>query len=409
MRKLYLFFLVIFYSPIIVFVTMYFNLFYPKKNVRLLPVNFSRIGGIYQLFWYLKLKNSKKISKNNLDIFFVGDDYKHNSFWLKIWKRSFNFSKFSSFWKIYYLLKKKLNYKFDKSIEEYSCLQNQYLSKANQNIFNNMSKDEENKIVNSKAVNLIFSNKEKEIGNSYLNKYKTSDYKFVCFHSRDSSYLKSYMPDKDWSYHNHRDCNINNYELAIKNLSKKGITCFRTGSITKDKLKFSNSKIIDYANNNDRSDFLDIYLGAKCYMSVYSECGITVIPELFDRPVVYTNWPGLNISSFNPNSLIIFKKFYSEKKKRFLSFKEINNLENCGNSSVHNLEEKGIKLIENTPDEINDAVFENLNRLQGNWKETHEETKLQNKFWSLFQHRFIKSNTLRIGSKYLLKNPELLN
>ena len=103
------------------------------------------------------------------------------------------------------------------------------------------------------------------------------------------------MPDKDWSYHNHRDCNINNYELAIKNLSKKGITCFRTGSITKDKLKFSNSKIIDYANNNDRSDFLDIYLGAKCYMSVYSECGITVIPELFERPIVYTNWPGLSI------------------------------------------------------------------------------------------------------------------
>ena len=145
----------------------------------------------------------------------------NNSFWLKIWKRSFNFSKFSSFWKIYYLLKKKLNYKFDKSIEEYSCLQNQYLSKANQNIFNNMSKDEENKIVNSKAVNLIFSNKEKEIGNSYLNKYKTSDYKFVCFHSRDSSYLKSYMPDKDWSYHNHRDCNINNYELAIKKFEQK--------------------------------------------------------------------------------------------------------------------------------------------------------------------------------------------
>ena len=89
------------------------------------------------------------------------------------------------------------------------------------------------------------------------------------------------------------------------------------------------------------------------------------------------------ISSFNPNSLIIFKNS-TQKKKRFLSFKEINNLENCGNSSAHNLEEKGIKLIENTPDEINDAVFENLNRLQGNWKETHEETKLQKSFGHYF-------------------------
>ncbi len=409
MKKFSLYCLTVFHFPIILLVTFYFYLFHPKKIIRLLPINFSRIGGIYDLFWYLKYKNVKKFENNYLDIFFIEDDFKHNKFWLKIWKRSFNIQRFKSFWKIYYLLRRKINYKFDRSIEDYSSFQNQYLSKVNQKIFKNITQDEQIKISNSKAPKLTFSQMELNAGSSYLAKFKTSDYNYICFHSRDSSYLKSYMPNKDWSYHDHRDCNINNYEQAIKNLDKKGFVCFRTGTATKEKINFKNDRIVDYANSKDQNDFLDIYLGAKCFMSVYSECGITAIPELFDRPIVYTNWPGLNISAFNSNSLIIFKKFYLEKEDRILSFKEIDKLENSGNISFYNLKEKGITLIENSPDEINDAVNENYFRLKGLWKENNEANKLQNKFWSLFPHRIIKSKTLRIGSDFLLKNPELLN
>jgi len=409
MKKIFLYFLVIIYLPAIILITLYFHLFHSKKIVRLLPINFSRIGGIYQFFWYQKYKNVKKIDYNYLDIFFIGEDFKHNKFWVKIWKRSFNIQKFTSFWKIYYLLKKKINYQFNKSIELYSFFQNPHLSKKIQNIFKNISKDEEIKISNSKAPSLTFLKKELQIGSSYLNRFKTSEYNYICFHSRDSAYMNSYIPNKDWSYHNHRDSDINNYEKAIKNLNKKGFVCFRTGSETKDKLSFKNEKIIDYANSNDQNDFLDIYLGAKCFMSVYSNCGITVIPELFDRPIVYTNWPDLSISAFNSNSLTIFKKYYLRKEKRFLTFREIEKLQITGNISYYNLEKKGIKLIENSSDEINEAVIENYNRLKGVWKENDEAIKLQKKFWSLFPHRFIRSKTFRIGSNFLLKNSELLN
>ena len=84
-------------------------------------------------------------------------------------------------------------------------------------------------------------------------------------------------------------------------------------------------------------------------------------------------------------------------------------MENCRKISIKSSIEWQIKISENSPDEINDAVNENYFRLKGLWKENNEANKLQNKFWSLFPHRIIKSKTLRIGSDFLLKNPELLN
>ena len=38
-----------------------------------------------------------------------------------------------------------------------------------------------------------------------------------------------------------------------------------------------------------------------------------------------------------------------------------------------------------------------------------EEEDLQNKFWSLFKFKFLKSPTFRIGSKFLRQNQSLLN
>ena len=79
-------------------------------------------------------------------------------------------------------------------------------------------------------------------------------------------------------------------------------------------------------------------------------------------------------------------------------------------------QELGIKMIDNTPEEITDAVIEMDTRLNGTWKTDNEEEDLQDKFWSLFKHKlslhehgFIKSPTFRIGSSFLKKNQSLLN
>ena len=196
----------------------------------------------------------------------------------------------------------------------------------------------------------------------------------------------------------------------MKEMSKKNLCCFRMGSKVNDKLGHINSKIIDYANSDDQSDFLDIYLGSRCFFYLCSASGISQIPNTFNRPVVCVNFPGITIAPtpFN-NSLFIPKKFYSISNHRFLTFREIIKLYLESQLSTKMLKEKNLKLVENTPQEINEVVLEMYSRLKGTWKLNKEEEILQQKFWSLFDFTFVKSPTFRIGSDFLKKNQYLLN
>ena len=255
---------------------------------------------------------------------------------------------------------------------------------------------------------LKFSENEITKGREYLHSVGTKEFSYICFHARDKSYLKDYDNTKDWSYHDFRDSNIDNYLNVINKLSDKGHHCLRMGSKVEKKIPSQNPKIIDYANSSSQSDFLDIYLGSKCLMAVYSESGISVIPEVFNRPIVYVNWPALNFSCFNSNSLVIPKKFFSKKKNRFLSITEILELNFEESFRGEKLREMEIDLIENTPQEISEAVIENYKRINGDWKDDQEGLDLQRKFWDIFKFNYIKSSSFRIGTDYLKKYSQLI-
>ena len=83
---------------------------------------------------------------------------------------------------------------------------------------------------------------------------------------RDGAYQlqKFKARERDWSYHDFRHTDINNFLLAAEELTKKGYYVFRMGVVVEKKFQTKNPKIIDYANSTLRSDFMDVYLGAKC-------------------------------------------------------------------------------------------------------------------------------------------------
>ena len=68
-----------------------------------------------------------------------------------------------------------------------------------------------------------------------------------------------------------------------------------------------------------------------------------------------------------------------------------------------------LEIINNTPEEINDAMIEMRERLRGTWKTTEEDEELQRLFWSSFKtsdkHKIFLT---RIGKKFLDQNRELL-
>jgi len=151
-------------------------------------------------------------------------------------------------------------------------------------------------------------------------------------------------------------------------------------------------------------------LGAKCKFFICSDAGIAIVPEVFRRPVVYTNWTPLKrISPWALNGLFICKKFYSHKKKRLLLFREIihSPLGEFGAKNAFIQEE--VELIESTPEEIAAAAIEMDERLKGTWKTTKEDEELQRRFWALFGSHKLKSPQVRMGAEFLRENQELLS
>jgi putative glycosyltransferase (TIGR04372 family) len=138
------------------------------------------------------------------------------------------------------------------------------------------------------------------------------------------------------------------------------------------------------------------------------------VPIIFRRPVAFVNGPSIaRAFTFLKDSVFICKKFWLISESRWFSLKEIINhgIENAGSTSDY--ESKGIKAIENTPEEIRDVVIEMLERLKGDWQQEADDEMLQNRFWQEYplDARSIRSNKplhgkvfSRYGANFLRMN-----
>jgi putative glycosyltransferase (TIGR04372 family) len=201
--------------------------------------------------------------------------------------------------------------------------------------------------------------------------------------------------------------------LAAEELTKLGIYVVRMGKKVGQKFESDNTKILDYASSVFRSDFMDIYLGAKCFFVISTSTGWDNIPcILFRRPVVYINFVPISLfATWNYNTLAIFKRHWFHPQKRFLTQSEIFYLVDRGFvSAFPPYVELGIKLIENTAEEICDVVMEMVDMLRPERpNRTDEEINMQNAFWSIYRHnlqrydlRYLHGDLrARVGAKFL--------
>ena len=112
--------------------------------------------------------------------------------------------------------------------------------------------------------------------------------------------------------------------LLAKTLSDLGYYVVRMGVHVREKMKISDPKIIDYAGNGLRTDFMDIYLGANCYFCISNGTGFDNIPYIFRRPIMYIDHVPLEVlATFHCNTLATSKRFKLKKENRFMTFEEI--------------------------------------------------------------------------------------
>jgi putative glycosyltransferase (TIGR04372 family) len=235
------------------------------------------------------------------------------------------------------------------------------------------------------------------------------DGEFVCFHNRDSAYLSATMRGVDWAYHSYRDSRVQNYMSAAEELCRRGYAAIRMGAVVAEPLPRHHPRTIAYAGTNNRSEFMDVFLGAKCRFFISSGTGIDEIPRIFRRPVAYVNWVPMRALVGYPGSLMIPRKLWSERARCFLGFPEILSTElgNLWDSKLY--EARGIKPVENTSEEIKDLVVEMDERIKGTWQSTPVDDELQRRFQALWLPGEVdRECPVRIGTEFLRQNRHLL-
>lgn len=260
---------------------------------------------------------------------------------------------------------------------------------------------------------LKFTEEEEIFGLQELKNFGlTEKDKFVCLLVRDSAYLPNL------SYHNYRDCTINNYLLACDELTKRGYYVFRMGVKVQNKLITKNEMIIDYATNGMRTEFMDIYLGAKCDFCISTSSGWDAIPLIFRKPIVYAPIVPLGyFFTFSNNFIAITKHHIDIKENKELTLSEIfdKNVGFCG--STEDYIKNGIKLVENTPEEIRDVVIEYYDKSNNLWNFMIEDDQLQKYFWNQFPKNSFDNNGIPLhggirssfSTIYLRQNKKWLN
>ena len=242
--------------------------------------------------------------------------------------------------------------------------------------------------------------------------------KYVCLIVRDENYLKSQYPEKDWSYHSHRNSSVNDYRMATQELVDRGYFVIRMGKYVLEKFSVNSPNFVDYATSKSRSDFLDIWLMAHCQFAVSTGTGTDIVTNLFNRPVVYVNYlPAIDYVSFVPN-ITLFKKLMWEKNKVYLTLEEMLRHSYTNNQKYF---ENGITIVDLEPEEIKDAVVEMADRIDDVWVESNLDSELEGRYWKIMKassnyhklHGYIHPEArygmsfLRINHRSFLSNNQL--
>lgn len=266
---------------------------------------------------------------------------------------------------------------------------------------------------NSVGPQLSFTDEENKQGADVLRSIGIADNKsFVCFCVRDSAYLDvagTFRTRAEWSYHDHRDNDIQNYIPSARYIADKGLSVLRMGAVVQDPLRESRAGLIDYATKF-RSDFGDIFLLANCKFFLGDTAGIFGVSAIFDVPCALANIVPYRSAERGLQDLFIPKKLWYVDEKRFLTLSEIisTGIDLWGKKDQYT--KAGIEVIENTAEEVLALTQEMHARLDGNWVSYDDEEELQQRYRDSFPADHpVTGYPSRVGTEFLRNNLWLLS
>lgn len=164
-----------------------------------------------------------------------------------------------------------------------------------------------------------------------------------------------------------RNANPESYLKSIRRIIKLGGKVVRVGDKnwlgTSIKPLPKIEGLIDYTHSKIKSDFMDIFLAAKCKFCIGTSSGYWTVPMFFDKPILFTNYlPVIDYFSFRKKDIFLPKTLINKKTNKLEKLENIFNLPLgwFGEDKFY----EGYKIVNNSEEELYEATEEMLIKLK---------------------------------------------
>ena len=217
LNKIKYLFIIFLLSPFLIFIV----LIKPIVLIRFGNLGCERIGRFFDAELYLLFSKFKKKRVKSFDIWIAGD-FISNEQYLIILKRKFLI--------IQHLF---IFYKMLELLSKYISIYSKHIVIKPKDDFHTYN------LFNKHPMQLNLTKQEINKGELILKQMGIpKNAKIICIASRDDLYLRRTHPSVNFSYHNYRNSDVNNYIPAIKALIKKNFYVVRMGKFAAKKLNY---------------------------------------------------------------------------------------------------------------------------------------------------------------------------
>ena len=227
---------------------------------------------------------------------------------------------------------------------------------------------------------------------------------FVALHVRESGFYS----EGDHPYAKFRNADISKFADAVRAIRARGGHVVRVGD-PRMRPYPPNEGVFDYALSEAKSDWMDVFLCAACRFFIGSTSGLYFVPESFQVPCLLVNWVSFMPRPYGQNQIYIPKPIQRDGKEgALLSFREMMSPESrwlfCDGRIML---KHGLRAIDNTPDEITEAVEEMMARLDSRFEMSADDAARHATFDAI-SHDASAIGAARIGNMFLRRHSDLL-
>lgn len=179
---------------------------------------------------------------------------------------------------------------------------------------------------------------------------------YVSIHVREGGYYG----DGQGTIAEHRSAHVDDYRLAMEEITKRGGWVIRLGDSSMTKLP-PIPRVLDYAHSRIKSARMDVFLFATSRFVIGTTSGPTNAAQAFGTPMLVTNAVSNDSQPWTANTTFILKRIYDKRHGKYLGLSEIYH-EPIRSALINNelLRRYGLEVHSNTAEEIRAGTYEML-------------------------------------------------